>query len=218
MFGFDALGRLALAEIPRAAQTVVLLADSGVYSVTGHVAYSRAGYGSEPGFYSVTGYGAGLAAAADRGSYSVTGHDANMAVGAASGHYVVVGQDIAFGVAWRADPGAYALTLGAFELRRTGYDYSPDQYGIGHIKLEMVEARRRARIVKPTPYPIVQRLPELPPPQFVQPQVAPVQGLIDSSDFLDRLAARERAQAAQRETEARLQARNRALAVLLLAA
>lgn len=257
MLGFEALGRLALAEIPEAAQTITLTAASGVYAVTGNATAGLIGEAAQPGGYSVTGYAVGLAGKADAGSYaltgnviafsadfmasggsydvtgssavfapaeaaasgqySITGSDAAQRFATDSGSYAIAGSAILLPVVMPAESGSYALTLGNYELRRTGYDYPPDQYGIGHIKLAMEEARRLSQVVKPTPYPTVARFPRLIP----QPAAAPmpqIGGLLDNSNLLDQLAAQRQQMAAQQAQEAQQQARNRALAVLLLAA
>lgn len=259
MLGFDALGRLALAEIPQGAQNVTLVADPGAYVVTGGATAGLIGAAAQSGFYAVTGYPAGLAGAADAGSYALTGNVIAFSAGfvaaagsyavtgnaatfapvevAASGQYAVTGNDVGqryatgsgsyqitgnailFPVVLLAETGSYTLTLGEYELRRTGYDYPPDQYGIGHIKLAIEEARRLSRVVKPTPYPIVARYPRLAPPSAAPVHPAlPVGGLIDNNDLLDHLVAQRRQEAAQHAEKARQQARNRAVAVLLLAA
>lgn len=258
MLGFDALARLALAELPKAAQTVVLTADSGVYTISGQAAAFRSYHAAMSGLYQVAGHDAHLVGAAATGSYTVTGSAAILrtrfecgpgqytvtgsdvafksALAAASGvysitgsgagltghvdtgSYAVTGSDVTFGARFIAQAGSYTVTLGDFELRRTGYDYPPDQYGIGHIKLEMVEARRRARVVKPTPYPVVRHLPALSASQVAPMRIAPVQGLIDNSEIIDRLRAAEQAQAEQQQAAERMQARNRAITALLLAA
>lgn len=220
MLGFDALGRLALAEIPRAAQTVVLSAASGVYTVAGYASGFKATGAAAPGAYLITGHAAQRVdwARSDSGAYSLTGHDATLAAKADSGSYAITGSDVLFGARFVAESGSYTLTLGNFELRRTGYDYPSDQYGIGHIKLAMEEARRRARVVRTAPYPVLRQLPLLRAPQPAPLQVAPIQGLIDNSEFIDRLAAAEQAQAEQQQAAKRMQARNRAITALLLAA
>lgn len=259
MLGYDALGRLALGEIPTGgAQTVVLWAESGSYQVTGKAAAGPLSMVAGKGGYVVTGSAAHLLAKADSGAYALTGAGVALDVrfGAAPGSYAVTGRSVAFGTALAADPGSYAVTggsaaqrwatgsgayvvtgadayldsriaagsgayvvtLGAFELRRTGYDWQPDQYGIGHVKLAMAEARRRAVVVKPTPRPVLPRLPALPqyvPPAHVAP---PVTGLVEDAGFADRLEAAQAERAARADALKKLQARNRAIAVLLLAA
>jgi hypothetical protein len=258
MLGFEALGRLALGEIPQAAQTITLTAASGAYAVTGNATAGLIGEAAQPGGYSVTGYPVGLAGKVDAGayaltgnviafsadfvasggSYAVTGNSAVFApaIAAASGQYSVTGSDAAqrfatdsgsytitgsailLPVFMPAESGSYAFTLGNYELRRTGYDYPPDQYGIGHIKLAMEEARRLSQVVKPTPYPTVARFPRLIPQPAAPAPMPQIGGLIDNSNLLDQLAAQRHQMAAQQAQEAQQQARNRALAVLLLAA
>lgn len=259
MLGFDALGRLALGEIPQGAQNVTLIAASGSYAVTGNAAWGSVWLVAQPGSYIVTGYPVGLAGKADQGSYAltgnvvafrsgfiaaagsyaltgsaatfapveaaasgqytITGNDVGQRFATGSGSYQVIGNAILFPVVLLAETGSYALTLGEYELRRTGYDYPPDQHGIGHIRLAMEEARRLSRVVKPTPYPIVARYPRLAPPSAAPVHPAlPVGGLIDNNDLLDHLVAQRRQEAAQQAEKARQQARNRAMAVLLLAA
>lgn len=259
MLGFDALGRLALGEIPTGgAQNVVLWAESGAYQITGKAAAGPLSMVAGQGGYVVTGAAAHLLAKAESGAYALTGAGVALDVRfvAAPGSYAITGRQTAFGPALVASPGAYAVagspaaqrfatgsghyavtgaeahldsriaagsgayvvTLGAFELRRTGYDRSPDQYGIGHVKLAMAEARRRAIVVKPTPRPVLSRLPALPqyvPPAHVTP---PVAGLVDDTGFADRLDAVQAERAARAEELKKQQARNRAIAVLLLAA
>jgi hypothetical protein len=258
MLGFEALGRLALGEIPQAAQNVTLVADPGVYAITGHATAGLIGEVAQPGNYVITGYPVGLTGKADHGSYAltgsvivfgaefiaaggsyvVTGHDAVFvpAEAAASGHYTITGHDagqrfatdsgsyqitgnaIVLPVVLLAESGSYVITLGEFELRRSGYDYPPDQYGIGHIKLAMEEARRLSRVVKPTPYPVVNKLPRLIPQPAAPAHALPIGGLIDNSDLLNHLAAQRQQVEAQQMARAQQQARNRAVAVLLLAA
>lgn len=258
MFGFDALGRLALGEIPQGAQNVTLIAASGAYVVTGNAAWGAAWLVAQPGSYIVTGYPVGLAGKADQGSYvltgnviafrsgfiagagsyaltgnaatfapveaaasgqyTITGNDVGQRYATGSGSYQITGNAILFPVVLLAETGSYALTLGEYELRRTGYDYPPVQYGIGHIRLAMEEARRLSRVVKPTPYPIVARYPSLAPPAAPVHTPLPVGGLIDNNDLLDHLLEQRRHEAAQQAEKAKQQARNRAMAVLLLAA
>jgi hypothetical protein len=222
MLGFDALGRLALGEIPPSSQTTTLVADPGSYAITGRAAGFKATELAATGSYLVTGRSASFLVrwTAGSGQYSITASNVLMAtaLSALSGVYSVTGRDTLFGARFVAESGVYTLTLGDFELRRTGYDYDPVQYGIGHIKLAMEEARRLSRVVKLTPYPVVRQLPTLRAPQPAPMQVAPVQGLIDNSEIVDRLKAAEQAQAAQQEAATRMQARNRAITVLLLAA
>jgi hypothetical protein len=258
MLGFEALGRLALGEIPQAAQNVTLVADPGAYAITGNATAGLIGEAAQSGSYAVTGYPAGVAGKADAGTYALTGNviafsadfvasggsyavTGNSAVfapaeSAASGQYTITGADAAarlatdsgsyaitgnailFPIVLLADSGSYTLTLGNYELRRTGYDYPPDQYGIGHIKLAMEEARRLSRVVKPTPYPIVAKFPRLIPQPAVPANTLPIGGLIENSNLLDHLAVQRQQMAAQQAQEAQQQARNRAVAVLLLAA
>lgn len=257
MLGFDALGRLALAEIPQAAQTVTLIADPGAYAVSGRATAGLIGEAAQPGSYVITGYPVGLAGradsgiytltgnslvfhggfpavtgsyavighaaifvpaeAADSGSYAVSGGDVGQRFATGSGSYQITGRAIVVPVVMLAESGEYVVTLGQYELRRTGFDYAPDQYGIGHIKLAMEEARRLSQVVKPTPHPTVQRLPRLVPPQAA-PNALPIGGLIDNSDLLNGFARQQQEQAAQQAVQAKQQARNRAIIVLLLAA
>lgn len=259
MLGFDAIGRLALGELPSdSAQNVVLVADSGSYTITGHAiggplsmvagsgsylvtgsaahllakadsgAYALTGAGvalavrfiAAPGTYAVTGHPVvfGTDHVAEPGQYSVTGNPAQQRFATGTGHYTVSGSDAFTRSRFTAERGAYTVTLGAFELRRTGYDWPPDQYGIGHIKLAMVEARRRAVVIKPPPRPVVSRLPALPQYRPQAPTVAPVAGLVGDTSFVDRLEAQRREQAARAEELRKQQVRNRAIATLLLAA
>jgi hypothetical protein len=258
MLGFDALGRLALGEIPQAAQNVTLVAGVGSYAITGNATAGLIGEAAQGGGYVVTGYPAGLAGKADAGAYALTGNavafrlnfaeaagsyaitgsaatfmpieaatsgqytltgsDASQRFAADSGAYTVTGYTILVPIVFVAESGSYALTLGNYELRRTGYDYRPDQYGIGHIKLAMEEARRLSQVVKPTPYPVIAKYPRLLPQPAAPANTLPIGGLIDNSDLLDHLAAQRQQMAAQQAQEAQQQARNRAVAVLLLAA
>jgi hypothetical protein len=258
MLGFEALGRLALGEIPQAAQNVTLAADPGAYIITGNATAGLIGEGAQSGSYAVTGYPAGLAGTADHGAYALTGNviafsadfvasdGAYALTGSAAtfmpveaaasgqyavagtaaeqrfasepGYYEIAGNAIVLPVVLLAEPGSYSLTLGNYELRRTGYDYAPDQYGIGHIQLAMVEARRLSQVVKSTPYPIVSKLPRLVPQPAAPASILPIGGLIDNSDLLDHLAAQRQQMVAQQAQKAKQQARNRAVAVLLLAA
>lgn len=160
----------------------------------------------------------GAALAADPGSYAVTGGSAAQRWATGSGAYVVTGSAAHLDSRIAAGSGAYVVTLGAFELRRTGYDWSPDQYGIGHVKLAMAEARRRAVVVRPTPRPVQSRLPAL--PQYVPPVpvVPPVPGLVGDTGFADRLEAAQVERTARAEALRKQQARNRTIAALLLAA
>lgn len=259
MLGFDALGRLALGEIPTGgAQNVVLWAESGTYQITGKATAGPLSMVAGQGGYVVTGAATHLLAKVESGAYTLTGAGVALDVRfvAASGGYVITGKPATFGPALAADPGSYAVTggsaaqrwatgsgayvvtgsaahlesriaagsgayvvtLGAFELRRTGYNWSPDQYGIGHVKLAMAEARRRAVVIKPTPQPVQPRLPAL--PQYVPPApvTPPVAGLVDDTGFADRLDAAQAERTARAEELKKQQARNRAVAVLLLAA
>ena len=217
MLGFDALGRLALAEIPESSRTDVLTAESGSYAVTGHASYGSYGEAAQSGSYVITGNAAGMALAAGSGSYALTGSDAGASRAVDTGSYALAGNDALFATTFVAESGSYTLTLGEYTLRRTGDDIEPGIYGIGHIKLAMAEARRISRVVKPTPRPIVSRPPALRPPMAV-PNLPQVTGLIDDTGFMDRLHAKQQEEAAQAATQARQQARNRAVAALLLAA
>jgi hypothetical protein len=195
-------------------------ANSGSYALTGNTAIFRADFVAAGGSYAVTGYDLTFAPAlaAESGQYTISGSDAEQRFAAGSGSYEITGSAIVLPVVMPADTGGYVITLGEFELRRTGYDYAPDQYGIGHIKLALQDARRLSQVVKPTPYPIISRLPRL-APQPASPSVKlPVSGLIDNSDLLDHLAAQRQQMVAQQIERTKQQARNRAITVLLLAA
>lgn len=220
MLGFEALGRLALGEIPQGDQTVTLVAASGAYNVSGLAAWSTNFLVEPAGSYVLTGNVAFQIDAyqSASGSYSITGNDAGQTFGSESGSYAVTGNAVLFTTTLLAEAGSYTLTLGEYELRRTGDDIEPGIYGLGHIKLAMEEARRLSRVVKPTPYPIVSRLPRLAPLPAQVHTPLPVGGLIDNNDLLDHLVAQRQQMAAQQAQEARQQARNRAMAVLLLAA
>lgn len=210
---------------------VQFVAAPGSYAVTGRSVAFGTALAADPGSYAVTGKPAEQRFAAGSGSYLVEGAKrlvvdggALLGFGAlsgdalgATGHATFV-DATKFSVRFVAAPGSYAVTLGAFELRRTGYDWPPDQYGIGHVKLAMAEVRRRAVVIKPTPRPVLPRLPAL--PQYVPPVpvVPPVPGLVGDTGFADRLEAAQVERTARAEALRKQQARNRAVAVLLLAA
>jgi hypothetical protein len=195
-------------------------ADSGSYTLTGSVIAFGSGFDAAGGSYAIAGNDATFrpAAAAESGQYTISGTPVGQRFATDSGFYAITGNAIVLPVAMPADAGRYVITLGEYELRRTGYDYAPDQYGIGHIKLAMVEARRLSRVVKPTPYPIIPRLPRLVPQPAAPVNALPIGGLINNSALLDHLAEQRQQMAAQQAGRARQQARNRAIAVLLLAA
>lgn len=206
-------------------------ASAGSYAVTGHAATFAPVEAVASGQYTLTGADAGQRFETGSGSYHVAGAlrvvyagaGGLLGFGAIGGGplgysgYPIISDATSFAINFVAESGSYALTLGSYELRRTGYDYAPDQYGIGHIKLAMAEARRLSRVVKPTPQPIVSRPPALRAPAVV-PNLPRVNGLIDDTGFMDRLHAKQQEAAAQAEAHSRQQARNRTIAVLLLAA
>lgn len=194
-------------------------ADHGSYALTGNVIAFGAAFVASAGSYTIAGHAATFAPveAAASGQYTITGTGAAARLATDSGTYAVTGNAILFPVVLLAESGSYVLTLGNYELRRTGYDYAPDQYGIGHIKLAMAEARRLSRVVKPAPQPVISRPPALRAPAVV-PNLPRVNGLIDDTGFMDRLHAKQQEAAAQAEAHSRQQARNRTIAVLLLAA
>lgn len=211
---------------------VRFVAAPGSYEVAGRSAPLSPALAAVPGSYAITGKPAEQRFASGSGAYLVEGATRVIVAGGSGllGFGALSGDALGaasrsdrvdatkFSVRFVAAPGAYAVTLGAFDLRRTGYDWPPDQYGIGHIKLAMAEARRRAVVIKPTPQPVQPRLPAL--PQYVPPapMAPPVDGLIGDTGFADRFEAMQAERAARAEQLRKQQARNRAVAVLLLAA
>lgn len=205
-------GTYALSGGP-ATLRATLLASAGAYAITGNAVKSAVSFVAQPGSYSLTGLAANLTPkiAAATGSYSLTGNAVNFApsLQSASGQYTITGSLAALNVNWVVDGGAYVITLGEYELRRTGFDYPPDYYGIGHYLEEIEKAKQLEKITRKTPAPIVQQprsaiRPQQPAPQPpVMPQLQDPQVLIarqiEAEQALERQAAIKKRQRQEAE-------------------
>jgi hypothetical protein len=124
MLGFDAIGRLALGQLPKSTQ-IVLLASAGVYGVTGNPSTFAVKMATAAGAYLLVGFSASLTSgtvlAAAQGTYSVAGLPATFAVSLASG------------------PGNYLVTGNAAALTRDFVNWFPQpSLGAGHWTQELL--------------------------------------------------------------------------------
>lgn len=220
-------------------------AASGSYAITGNAAVFGANFITSAGSYAVTGVNIDFDAAllgvagsyaisgvdtggldttfvATAGSYSLTGNATlfDTALLAVSGSYSITGSNALLPIDWLAESGSYEITLGQYELIRTGDETEQVYGGVGHYLEALLAKQKLERITKRRPPPAqVQRLPQLRPFVVQQPVQQPGFGVLTNPDAL---AGQYEAKAlqAQQQAAAELQRRRnrRALAVLMLAA
>lgn len=175
MLGFDALGARALGELPRKAQAISMVAAGGAATAVGQAASFGVAESAATGGVTVQGAAAssGVTAVAAAGAAVVTGRAAGFAVDHAADRamFALAGGSAADQVSEGAEGGAITARFIAAELVRTGDDDEFKLGGVGHLKLELEQARRLAAITRVPPPPIDRRT----APRFAAPPVvAPV--------------------------------------------
>lgn len=216
MLGFDAVGRLALGQLPTTATNTVLTADAGSYTITGVVSTFKVSEAATAGAYALTGVAETfkISLAPVSGAYVITGVSTteNIKEPVAAGAYVITGNAVSVNISMVATPGSYVITPTNTPLVRTGGDYDQVYGGIGHYLEEIERQRQLAKITRKTPAPIVQQ--SIPFPQAAAaPQGAQPQPVIDLQAIQQQRMADAQAQAEQ----VRILRRRQAIEILLLA-
>lgn len=205
-----------------ASSVVVLAASAGSYSLTGVATAALSTLTAQPGAYALNGNPAGGASefVAEAGAYTLTGSAATLdpALLASAGSYTITGNDAAFPIVWRVEGGSYTIVPGESELRRTGYDYPPDYYGIGHYLEEIQRLKQLNAITRKVPPPIIREVRANIRP-IAAPQVAqqPAQ-VLDLQAIMAGRAALQAEQERQQQEAISTQRRKQDADFLLLAA
>jgi hypothetical protein len=211
LLGFDALGRLALGQLPKS-NAIVLPAAAGSFAITGVAAPFKVSEVTTVGAFSIAGVSASFQVTENTapGAFAWTGNAAPLSPGitAIAGAFTINGFPANEPIVELAAAGSFKIT-GAAQLIRTGLDYDFQQGGIGHLLYERERARQLAKITRKAPPPVDLRTAPTFKPIGSPPVAAPAPVAQPSELQNQRTAALASAAAMKR--------RRQAAAVLLLA-
>jgi hypothetical protein len=173
MLGFDALGRLALAQIQRGNTT--LPAVSGSFTVSGQaVTFSRS-EAAAAGSFGISASSISATMGVDAGSFSVSGNAQTFSsdwTNVEAAAYLITGS-LSNNIEGVAEAGSFTLTGSDQWLYRTGDDYEFKLGGVGHFLEEIERQKQLNAITRKIPGPIDRRtMPRFAPFQTVQPMPA----------------------------------------------
>lgn len=156
MLGFDALGRLALAQIQPGNVSMPVL--PGSFAASGVAQAFSLSEATLSGSFVVTAPSITEKFGLSAGSFTLNGVSArgDVELDAIAGSYAVTGS-ISNNINGAADAGAFHLTGNPARLERTGFDYEFQQGGIGHLLMEMQRAKQLAAITRTIPPPVDRR-------------------------------------------------------------
>jgi|SRR5581483_2351836 len=156
LLGFDAVGRLALAQIQRG--NISMPAISGSFAVIGAAQPFTLTENVAAGAFMMSGASISEVIGVASGSFAMTGASQtfNIAENVIAGSYVVTGS-IANNITGLADPSAYLLN-GSAQLIWTGAGVDPAfTGGVGHFLEEIERQKQLAAITRKVPGPIDRR-------------------------------------------------------------
>jgi len=215
LLGFDALGRLALGQLPKSS-LIVLPAAAGSFALTGNAVTFKVTEAIAVGSFALSGVSTSfnITENVGAGSFAFTGIAASLrpTVVAVTGAFVLTGFAVYEPITENISPGAFVLTGINTPLRRSGADFDLTYGGIGHYLYEQERARQLAKITRKAPAPVDRRT----APTFKtigSPPAAPVAPVIDLQATQNQRMAAQMQALAQAKTKRRREEE----AILLLA-
>lgn len=157
MLGFDAIGRLALAQIQRG--NISMPVVSGSFAVTGAAQTFKITENVTAGSFSVVGTPITEIIRVASGSFALTGASPVLKIteNVTAGSYVITGA-IANNLSGAADPGAFNLTGVNTVLTWTGAGVDTSYTGgVGHYLEELEQQKRLNAITRKIPGPVDRR-------------------------------------------------------------
>jgi hypothetical protein len=210
MLGFDAVGRLALGQLPRGSVTATLTAAAGSLTVTGSAVTFSIVEAAAAGSLALSGVTTSFAvkSAIGAGAFVSAGVAAVLTptVNAASGTFTMNGQPVNEIIMEAEGPASFVVAGNYAALSRTGFDYDFQQGGIGHLLMEMERAKQLAAITRTIPPPVDRRsAPTFRPAP--RPLAAPIAPAVDmmaaiQKQRMDEAAAASKAAKKRRDEEA----------------
>jgi hypothetical protein len=207
LLGFDALGRLAVGQLP-AIRYVTLTAQASSYTVTGIAATFTITETPAVGSFALTGAATGqLSMAVASGSFSTFGIAQSFQIteNVAVGSYVISGS-LTNNINAPSDPGTFRLTSVDTPLIRTGDDYEFKLGGVGHFLEEIERQKRLNAITRKIPGPVdrrtVPRFEPLRAPPSAPSAPAPDVAAIQNQRTTEAAAQAEAAKKRRRDEEA----------------
>lgn len=210
LLGFDALGRLALGQITRNAQTTTqLVAASGSFAFTGTSISFNVIENVAAGAYSFTGVSVAfrVAESVAPGAFAFTGVAASFKVteNVTAGSFTFTGNPIFEETFETVTPGAFTFTGYPAQLSRSGADFDLVYGGVGHYLEELEKKRQLAKITRKTPAPIDRTTrPVFAPigrPQVSAPAPGPDLAAIQNQRMADEMRASAQAATAKRRRQ-----------------
>jgi hypothetical protein len=157
MLGFDALGRLALAQIQRG--NTALPAISGSFTVSGQaVTFSRS-EAAAAGSFGISASSISATMGVDAGSFSVSGNAQTFSsdwANVETASYLITGS-LSNNIEGVAETGSFTLTGSDQWLYRTGDDYEFKLGGVGHFLEEIERQKQLNAITRKIPGPVDRR-------------------------------------------------------------
>lgn len=161
MLGFDAVGRLALGQLPRGSVTATLTAAAGSFTVTGFAVTFSIVEAAAAGSLALSGVTTAFTVKSpiSAGAFASAGVAAVLTptVNAATGAFTMNGQPVNEIIMEAEGPASFGVTGNDAALSRTGFDYDFQQGGIGHLLMDMERAKQLAAITRTIPPPVDRR-------------------------------------------------------------
>lgn len=200
LLGFDAIGRLAIGQLPeKALVPIIMVVSSASYAVTANAVTFQEAENISPAAFTVAPQGVTLedleAVAASTFAVSTIPVSFNTAENVASAAYAVTTYPTTEPEVGLISATSFAITFGDVPLKWTGAPFDLVYGGVGHYRLEAERARQLARITRTIPPAIDRRTtPTYAPIGVPRPPMAPPAPAVDMAALQNQLMA-EQAQA-----------------------
>jgi hypothetical protein len=194
LLGFDAIGRLAIGQLPGGRTTTTLTVSAGAFAIAGSAATFSVKEAEGVSTFALTGVAAAftIVEAVTKGAFAFTGVAAALKISEAPnvGAFTLNGRPINEIILEAEGPEQFTLNGVDTILTRTGADFESPSGGIGHHLLEAERAKQLAYVKRQPPAAIDRRT----TPQFeplARPPVAPSAPLVDMAAIQEQRTAAE---------------------------